>query len=237
MVKIDNKTFSKSRGYVIWLEEDYLKNGFHPDLLRYYLSSYTSHTKELNFSWDVFQEKINNEIIASLGNFIYRTLLLTYKNFGVIPEGRVDEEVIKKIGEVENNYIDAILNYEFKKAIDGAMSLSDFGNVYFQSKEPWKLIKEDRESSSNVLKGCIQIIKALIVLLEPVMPRKMEEVRESIHLSAEETSFENALVEIESGIEINKPKILFEKIADEKITEMKNILDERLWAAEKRHDI
>ena len=237
MVKIEKKTFSKSRGYVIWLEEDYLKKGFHPDLLRYYLSSYTSHTKELNFSWDVFQEKINNEIIASLGNFIYRTLLLTYKNFGVIPEGRVDEEVIKKIGEVENNYIDAMLNYEFKKAIDGAMSLSDFGNVYFQSKEPWKLIKEDRKSSSSVLKGCIQIIKALIILLEPVMPKKMEEVRDSIHLSAEETSFEDALVEIESGIEIDKPKIPFEKIEDEKIDEMKNILDERLRVAEKRCNI
>ena len=99
------------------------------------------------------------------------------------------------------------------------------------------MIKEDRKSSSSVLKGCIQIIKALIILLEPVMPKKMEEVRDSIHLSAEETSFEDALVEIESGIEIERPKIPFEKIEDEKIAEMKDILDERLRVAEKRCNI
>jgi len=96
MVKVEGKTFSKSRGYVVWVEDDYLKAGFNPDYLRYYIVNYTSHQKDLNFSWEVFKEKVNNELIATLGNFLYRVLLFAWKNFGEI-EMEVDEEVIKKI--------------------------------------------------------------------------------------------------------------------------------------------
>jgi len=233
MVKIDNKKFSKSRGYVIWVDDDYLDKGFHPDLLRYYLCDYTSHTKELNFSWSVFQEKINGEIIASLGNFMYRTLLFVYKNFGEVPDGNIDPEIMTRIYEAKDRYIEAMLSYEFKKAIDEAMALSDFGNGYFQSNQPWKMVKDDKNRAKDVLKGCVQLIKALIILLEPVMPGKMGEARDMINLPEEETLIKDITREIKSGQKINKPSILFEKIEDEKITEMDEILNKRLSVAEK----
>ncbi|HIH78482.1 MAG TPA: class I tRNA ligase family protein, partial [Halobacteria archaeon] len=219
--------------YVIWVDDDYLDKGFHPDLLRYYLCDYTSHTKELNFSWSVFQEKINGEIIASLGNFMYRTLLFVYKNFGEVPDGNIDPEIMTRIDEAKDRYIEAMLSYEFKKAIDEAMALSDFGNGYFQSNQPWKMVKDDKNRAKAVLKGCIQLIKALIILLEPVMPGKMGEARDMINLPEEETLIKDITREIKSGQKINKPSILFEKIEDEKITEMDEILNKRLSVAEK----
>ena len=103
MVKIDDQKFSKSRGYVVWTDEDYLDQGLPADYLRYYLLSYTSHTKELNFSWKIFQERINNEVVGTLGNFIYRTLHFAQKFFGGVPEGTVSPEIREQISATLTN--------------------------------------------------------------------------------------------------------------------------------------
>lgn len=229
MLKIENRKFSKSRGYVVWVDEDYLDQGFHPDLLRYYLASYTSHTKELNFSWKVFQEKINNELVGTLGNFIYRTLYFTYKNFGRVPETKVDSHIIEKIKLTINNVINAFDEYEFKKATDDMMELAAFGNAYFQSNEPWKLIKENREACMHVLKNCLQIAKALVILFEPVLPMKMEHAWKQLGMLSDvhAARFKDALVEI-SPVKLEAPEILFSKIENKKIKQMESILDKRI---------
>ena len=235
MVKIDDKTFSKSRGYVVWVNEDYLDHGFHPDLLRYYLASYTSHTKELNFSWKVFSEKVNNELVGILGNFAYRVLLFTYKNYGKIPEGKIDQIVIDKINSTEELMVSGLKEYEFKKVVDSAMSLAIFGNSYFQSVEPWHLIKEDKVKCGEALKNSIQIIKALSLFLDPVMPDKMGKLWHQIGCEGDLKTVQltEATCEISSGQELGKPEMLFQKIEDKKTDEMEGILLGRVSDAEK----
>ncbi len=239
MLKIDDKKFSKSRGYVVWVDEDYLDHGFHPDLLRYYISNYTSHTKELNFSWKVFQEKVNNELVGALGNFLHRTLHFTHKNFGAVPEGEVDKEITEKIGSTINSVLSAFDEYEFKKATDAMMELAQYGNAYFQSNEPWQLVKKDKEACGRVVKNCLQIAKALVLLFEPVLPGNMEKAWKQLGLSGDvhNARFEDALIEIPAG-ELGAPEILFTKIEDKKIKEMEAILDKRIKIAmskEKKH--
>ncbi|HJH29644.1 MAG TPA: methionine--tRNA ligase [Methanosarcinaceae archaeon] len=233
MVKIENKKFSKSRGYVVWVGEDYLDHGFHPDLLRYYLTSYTSHTKELNFSWKVFQEKINTELVAVFGNFLYRTLLFTHKNFGEIPEGEIDREVLDKITDTITKVNKPMGEYEFKKAVDSAMALASYGNVYFQSNEPWKLIKKDKAACGKVVANCAQIAKALILLFEPVLPQKMEDAWKQIGMSSDvhAATYSDATVLVNSGTTLPKPTILFEKIEDDKTEEMETISNKRVAEA------
>jgi methionyl-tRNA synthetase len=235
MLKIDDKKFSKSRGYVVWVDEDYLDHGFHPDLLRYYISNYTSHTKELNFSWKVFQDKVNNELVGALGNFLHRTLHFAYKNFGRIPEGEVDKEIFEKIQSTVNNVISALDEYEFKKATDEMMELAQYGNAYFQSNEPWQLIKKDREACARVVKNCLQIGKALILLFEPVLPGNMEKAWKQLALTGDVHSarFEDGLIELPS-VELGPPEILFSKIEDKKIKEMEAILDKRVKLAKSK---
>ncbi len=232
MLKIEDKKFSKSRGYVVWVDEDYLDHGFHPDLLRYYLASYTSHTKELNFSWKVFQDKINNELVGTLGNFLHRTLHFAYKNFGKIPEGKVEIEIFETIRFRIDHVISAFDEYEFKKATDEMMELAMFGNAYFQHYEPWQLIKKDREACARVVKNCLQIGKALILLFEPVLPGNMEKAWKQLALTGDVHSarFEDALVELPS-VELGSPEILFSKIEDKKTNEMEAILDKRIKLA------
>ncbi len=216
MVKIQDKTFSKSRGYVVWVEDDYLEEGFHPDHLRYYLINYTSHQKDLNFSWKVFGERINRELVNTLGNFLYRVMHFTWKNFGEIPEGRVSPEIMEKVERVRKKAVDLIMDYEFKEACDTIMDLASFGNTYFQSKKPWELIKRDRNSCAKVIKNCLQIVKALAILMYPVLPSSMEKVAEWIGLSPERINLDELSVEVEGGV-VERPTLPLEKIDDERI--------------------
>ncbi|MCM1985679.1 methionine--tRNA ligase [Methanococcoides seepicolus] len=233
MVKIEDRTFSKSRGYVVWVDEDYLDHGFHQDLLRYYLASYTSHTKELNFSWKVFQDKVNTELVGVFGNFLYRTLLFTHKNFGEIPEGEVKQDILDEINTTIENAKEAMENYEFKKYADTVMALASYGNTYFQSNEPWKLIKENKEACGEVVKNCAQITKALCLLFEPILPEKMEEAWKQIGMETDvhETNYMEATELVKSGTTLEKPSILFEKIEDEKTEEMETISAARVKEA------
>jgi methionyl-tRNA synthetase len=236
MVKIEDKTFSKSRGYVVWVEEDYLDHGFHADLLRYYLTSYTSHTKEVNFSWKVFQDKINTELVGVFGNFLYRNLLFTFKNFGEIPEGDIDPEVMEKISSTIDEVSKTTADYEFKKAVDTAMALASYGNSYFQANEPWKLVKEDKVACGKVIKNCIQIAKALILLFEPVIPVSMEEAWKQIGMETDvhTATYSEATVPVVSGTALKQPKILFVKVEDDKIAQMDEISSGRVRAAKNK---
>jgi methionyl-tRNA synthetase len=233
MVKIEDKKFSKTRGYVVWVGEDYLDHGFHPDLLRYYLASYTSHTKELNFSWKVLQEKINSELVAVLGNFLYRVMLFAFKNYGEVPEGKLEPEVSTQIEKTILEVKAAMAEYEFKKAVDTAMNLASVGNSYFQSREPWVLIKKSQTACGQVLYNCLQMAKALSLLFEPVLPGRMEIAWEQLGQvgSIHEAKYENALIPLKAGTKLSKPEILFTKLEDKLIEEMEEIANSRVNAA------
>ena len=217
MVKIDGRTFSKSRGDVVWTSE-FLER-FHPDTLRYYLVAQSSHTKELNFSWNSFFLRVNNELVGILGNLVHRVVSFAYKNFGVVPEGEIEEAVITKITETREEAINAVEEYEFKKLVDAVMKLADFGNGYFQREEPWHLIKKgdkERERGGEIIKNVLQMLKAVCILLEAVMPEKMAEVWSQLGMESDLQSvkLDELTVPIASGQELKKPKKLFERVEE-----------------------
>ncbi|AEA47770.1 methionine--tRNA ligase [Archaeoglobus veneficus] len=231
MVKVEGKTFSKSRGYVVWVEDDYLKAGFNTDYLRYYIVNYTSHQRDLNFSWEVFRDKVNNELIATLGNFLYRVMHFAWKNFGSVEVSEVDEEIMQKIAETKDKIVRALEEWEFKVASDAFMELAGFGNVYFQNVKPWELIKENKEECIKVIANCLQLAKALIIFSYPVMPRTMEKMGRCIGLDVRNAKLEDAL-SLLGKTELEKPDVPFEKIDDKKIEEMEKLMMERIRRAE-----
>lgn len=225
MVKIEGKNLSKSRGYVVWVEDEYLKAGFNPDYLRYYLVNYTSHDKDLNFSWDVFREKVNNEIIATFGNFLFRILSFVWKNFGVVSM-EVDREILSKIEETKNKIVNAIKKWEFKSASDAVMELASFGNVYFQNSKPWELLKSDKAKTMKVVANCLQIVKALLILGYPIMPKSMEKVAGTIGINLGNCSIDDVL-KVDEKIEVKKPDLPFKKIENEEIEPLKKAIQEK----------
>jgi len=194
--------------------------------LRYYIVSYTSHEKDLNFSWSILKEKVNNELIGTFGNFIYRVLHFSWKNFEEV-RMKVDDSILEKIGEVKENIEKFINIWEFKEVCDAFMELAKFGNEYFQSNKPWELIKENRDECERVLANAIQLVKALIIFAYPVMPRSMENIARFINFDIRNAKIDDAL-NVEEVVKLKKPEVPFKKIEDEKIREMEEVLMKRI---------
>jgi len=235
MVKVDDHKFSKSRGYVVWTNDDYLDRGLSPDYLRYYLLAYTSHTKELNFSWKVFGERINNEVVNIFGNFVYRTLFFAHKEFNGVPGGTVDSAIMQEIEKSYANVGRYMKEYEFKGAVDAIMTLAAFGNTYIQTNAPWKLVKTDRAAAVQVIKNCIQIVKALALLIEPVMPEKAQDCWRQLGYADQVGS--HPLSEVTYPVPdtaIAAPTPLFLKMDDEQIAELDALLQKRVAEANKK---
>ncbi len=236
MVKIEGHNFSRSRGYVVWIQDDYLDNGLDPDYLRYYMVSATSQTKDLDFSWKTFGEKVNNELVATFGNFVYRSLHFTHKHFGKVPEGTFDEGLRHEVERSIQVITDAVHEYELKKVCDEIMHLASLGNEYFQAQQPWKLVREDVDRAAGVLFNAVALVKALAILIEPVMPGIAEVIWEQLGLdssgSIHDAVLEDALVPPNPGSELRKPRPVISKVDDALIEQLSGIIKERVRAAE-----
>ena len=235
MLKVDDHKFSKSRGYVVWTNDDYLDKGLPSDYLRYYLLAYTSHTKELNFSWKMFQDRINNELVNTLGNFAYRTLFFAHKEFGGIPDVPVRDEIIDEIQKTLTLADDAIKDYEFKAAIDGMMTLAAYGNNYIQTSAPWKLIKTDRTAAARAVKDCIVLVKALTLLFEPILPAKAQGMWEMLGNDDLVSGHPiNEALEDTAARPLPVPRPVFSRLEDDFIDGMDKLLAFRVAEAGKK---
>jgi methionyl-tRNA synthetase len=228
---VEGHVFSKSRGYVVWIEEDYLINGLDPDALRYYIASYTGQTRDLNYNWATYSEKVNKELVGSLGNFIYRSLLFAYRNYKGIPKGEVDPQVEHQVQATIETIKDGIDEYEFKKISDAILRLASFGNRYIQYNEPWKLVKEDPIKASYVIYNTVWLTKAIAVLIEPIMPFKAEEIWKQLGKTQTNVPIEEALEPLKVGDYLNKPKPLFKQIPEEESEALQEAMLRRISRA------
>ena len=230
-MKVEGHVFSKSRGYVIWVEEDYLDKGLDPDALRYYIVSYTGHTRDLDFAWQPYAEKVNKELVGTLGNFLYRTLLFANRNYKAVPEGKVEPEVREEVEKTIETIRDGLDEYEFKKIADAIIGLAAYGNRYLQSREPWKLTKTESEKAAGVIHNCLWLTKALAVLMEPLLPFKVEAIWEQLGTPRKDAPLTEALEPLEIGTPIAKPTPLFEQISDETLAELSEMASKRIEEA------
>jgi methionyl-tRNA synthetase len=225
-VNLNGKGLSTSKNRAIWAEE-YLDEGFHPDLLRYYLATSSGFERDVNFSWDRFAESVNSELADVVGNFVYRALLFAARNFDGTPDVGLTSEVETEIAQAMDDYEDALNDYDLRSAGERTVALARFGNEYIQRNEPWKL---DDDEAAPVIRDCVQLVKAVAVLLQPFTPEKAEEVWAQIGESgsAAETTVADCLQE--PPAEFGKPEELFTKVEDERVTELNEALDAKIEA-------
>ena len=229
MVTIEGRKFSKSRGYVVWTNDDYLDRGLPADYLRYYLLSYTNHTKELDFSWKVYAERVNKEIVGTLGNFIYRTMYFAEKEFSGVPDLSPRPAILEEIERSLAGVDAAMRDYDFKVAVDSMMALASFGNAYIQNNAPWKLIKDDRAAAEQVIADCLQIVKALVLTFEPLMPESMQ--RAWTMLGYDDRIADHPVAEATAPVgarTLAKPAPLFAKIEEVQVNDLEKVLDMRV---------
>ncbi|GGL32031.1 methionine--tRNA ligase [Halarchaeum grantii] len=224
-VNLDGKAFSTSRNRAIWANE-YLEEGFHPDLLRYYLATAAGFERDVNFSWERFQERVNTELADVVGNFVNRALLFAARNFDGTPDADLTDETETRIAAAMDDYEDALNDYDVRSAGETAVALARYGNEYIQNAEPWKL---DADEAAPVIRDCVQIVKAVSVLLQPFTPEKADLAWSQLGEdgdAADATVADCLQAPPASFDEPDAP--LFEKIDDERVAELNRKLDERV---------
>ncbi|MFC6717388.1 methionine--tRNA ligase [Natrialbaceae archaeon GCM10025810] len=229
-ITINGKGLSTSRNRAIWARE-YLEEGFHPDLLRYYLTTTGGLQQDVDFSWDAFQEKVNGELVGTVGNFWYRSLLFAYRNYEGTPDEDVSEEVREKIEGAIGDVREAVNDYDLRGIGLAAVRLAQFGNEYIQRNEPWKLVDDEPEEAARVIRDCVQIAKAVGVLIEPIAPDKAEALWAQL---GEDGSVHDAHLQdaLESPPEtFDEPGEPFEKIEDDRVEELNEKLAARIEEA------
>ena len=221
-LNLENDKISTSRNWAVWLHE-YLEDfPGKQDVLRYVICANAPENKDNDFTWKDFQNRNNNELVAILGNFINRAIVLTHKYFeGKVPEITTLEEpdraTLEEIPALGSSVEESLEQFRFREAIKRGMDLARLGNKYLADTEPWIVIKSDPDRVKTILNISLQIAANLSLVLDPFLPFSMERLREMLRFG--ETSWDRigsgAL--LPSGHEIGKASLLFEKIEDEQI--------------------
>jgi methionyl-tRNA synthetase len=230
-VNIDGKAFSKSRNRAVWAEE-LLESPVHPDSYRYFTVTGSGFESDVNFSWSGLAERVNGELVGSIGNFIYRSLLFAHREYGGTPEVEPSEETVAEIEAALGSFREAVNDYEIRGLGTGLLELARYGNEYIQREEPWNLTDEDPEQAAQVIRDCVQLSKALAVLMEPTMPGKAAALWTQL---GENGSVHDA--RLEAALEappaaFDAPEELFDGLEDEAVAELEVALEERVEAPE-----
>src|SRR3990172_6783553 len=213
---------SKSQRIGIWIDE--ALEMFPLDYWRFFLIATRPESKDTNFSWDFFLEKINADLNDTFGNFIHRTLTFINNKFeGTVPQPQKleaeDEMVLTTIREKIEAIAEELETAKLQSAANTLISLSRLGNQYLNEKEPWNLIKTDRTKAAAIIYVAAQIVKALTVISAPFIPGTAEKLWQMLNLTGKvsESRWQEAVTPLEAGHRINKATPLFKKIdADEK---------------------
>lgn len=174
---LEGQKMSKSRNWFI--DTAYFVKNYPIDALRFYLALNMPEQKELNFTWRDFIEINNNVLVGTVGNFIHRILTFTRKNIGREVELRlsiIDKEIKSLVEKTFKESDSHLEKGEFRDALQKIVKLADFGNKYVEENQVWKLVKENKQKTKEVVINSLFIIDALRVLLYPFIPKSMEKL-------------------------------------------------------------
>ena len=221
-LNLEGDKISTSRNWAIWLHEYLDEFPGKEDVLRYVLCANAPETKDNDFTWKDFQSRNNSELVAVLGNFINRALVLTKKYYnGRVPEAGeltdYDRETLAEMAAVKSSLENNIETYHFREALKDAMNIARIGNKYLADTEPWKVVKSDPKRVETILHIALQITANTAIAIEPFMPFSAAKILRM--LAVEKFGWERlgASDLVPAGHTIGEPELLFEKIEDDVI--------------------
>lgn len=219
-LNLEGKKISTSRNWAVWLHEYLDEFPGKEDVLRYVLCANAPETKDNDFTWTDFQARNNNELVAVLGNFVNRALVLTQKYYGGevpaatgVPEN-YDLETIAELAGIKASLEQNIENFRFREALKEAMNFARIGNKYLADTEPWKKVKTDPERVKTILNIALQITADVAVAIEPFMPFTAAKIWRMLDLKPVGWERLGAMDLVPAGHRIGQPELLFEKIED-----------------------
>ncbi|MBS7564445.1 methionine--tRNA ligase [Mucilaginibacter sp. Bleaf8] len=221
-MNLEGDKMSTSRGWSIEMHE-YLEDfPDRVDELRYYLTAIAPETSDSEFTWKDYQARVNNELVAILGNLVNRVMILMHKFF----DGKVetsadkltltDEGVKVEVNKLYNELEQSFESYKFRQAQQVVMDMARLGNRYLTEKEPWKTIKTDPEAAREALHNCLVLIGHIATGLQPFLPNTVTKILNMLNWPAQTIHFDEEVV-FTNGHQLNAATLLFEKLEEEVI--------------------
>lgn len=209
-LNLEGQKISTSRNHAIWLHE-YLKDlPGRTDELRYVLTSISPETKDADFTWKDYQARVNNELVAILGNFVNRVMVLTHKYFeGKVPSRRPGaewDEIFSQLKHFASRKDELTMQYQFREAQAELMNIVRLGNKFITDKEPWKLFKTDPEAVADILSVCIELTWFFAREARAFLPETAEKIFGMLKSSAD--------LPPAPGTQLPDAQLLFERIED-----------------------
>jgi len=224
---IQGRKISKSRHWSVTIR-DFL--GLFPaDYLRFYLTRVVPYSQaDADFDWTEFKDKINNELVASVGNFAYRSLVFVKNNYGgVVPkparEGEEEKGVLDEAGRASSESASLIEEGHYDRALRRVLEFSFKCNQYFQHKAPWE---NEAERPTTVYYSC-NFVASLAVLLSPFLPFSSEESWKQLGLDkgAKQAGWDAARrLNIQPAQRVGSIKPLFRKVEDDDLAKAEKLL-------------
>ncbi|MCH5327502.1 MAG: methionine--tRNA ligase [Coprobacter sp.] len=240
-LNLEGDKISTSRNWAVWLHE-YLEDfPGKQDVLRYVLTANAPETKDNDFTWKDFQARNNNELVAVLGNFVNRAMVLTHKYFeGKVPAcgtlSDYDRQTLAEFAGVKAEMETYLEHYRFRDALKEAMNLARIGNKYLADTEPWKLAKTDMNRVATILNLSLQIAANLAIAFEPFLPFSAQKLRDMLGMKAAEWSLLGHTDILAEGDSLNPAELLFEKIEDSAVeAQVQKLLDTKKANELKNH--
>ena len=221
-LNLEGDKISTSRNWAVWLHEYLEEFPGKQDVLRYVLTANMPETKDNDFTWKDFQTRNNNELVAILGNFVNRTLVLTNKYFeGKVPlcqDIKAEEfELLQSIVHIKENIEKNIENFKFREALKEYMNIARIGNKYLTETEPWKVIETDIERAKAIIAICLELTGALAILGEPFLVFTSQKLKRMLNISDYEWEDIGKKPIFKAGHKIEKAEKLFEIIDNSQI--------------------
>lgn len=222
-LNLEGDKISTSRNWAVWLHEYLVDFPEKQDVLRYALCANAPETKDNDFTWKDFQARNNNELVAILGNFINRTLVLTHKFYeGNVPEFNFKEEgfdeavVATHILQSKDKIEKSMEQFRIREALFEVMEVARMGNKFLADHEPWKLIKTNEAKTAAIMNIALQICANLSVLLKPFLPYSCQKLEDMLGKSFTWKDI-GSMKLMTSNDKVGEPQLMYDKIEDEQI--------------------
>ncbi len=221
-LNLEGDKLSTSRNHAVWLHEYLDEFPGKQDELRYVLTSILPETSDSEFTWKDFQARVNNELVAILGNFVNRVMVLSHKYFdGKVLKGseynETDLAVFAELAKYPSLIEQSIGNFRFREALANFMNAARLGNKYLADEEPWKVIKDDEERVKTVLNVATQIVANLAIMAQPFLPKTAAKLFDMLNMSSQDWSNAGLSNLIAEDTKLGDVQMLFEKITDEQV--------------------
>ncbi|MBT1687926.1 methionine--tRNA ligase [Dawidia soli] len=234
-LNLEGEKLSTSRNHAVWLHEYLLDFPGRRDELRYVLTSISPETKDADFTWKDYQQKVDSEMVSILGNFVNRVMVLTGKYFdGKVPAeqelpGTDDrrKKIVAHYHQAHNDLNQAVKemaaclkDFRFREAQFQMMNLARIGNKFLADTEPWKLAKEDMEAVAAILNYALTIVGNIGLACEPFLPDGAASIRRQLNSDLFDTARkqfwqkEELVHVVRQGAALGTPELMYKKVED-----------------------